>query len=163
MVTAGPVDVAMGEFFLRGIPDLTDGDVKVEIGACQRVVAIKRDLAVGEFGDGDNLRSFSAAGLELAADFELGHPFNLRPGDGKNFLAVMLAITFFGSNIHLKSIADDLAIKRLFQTRDDVPTAVNISERFMTFRGVDGLFLIVSESVVDEDDFAGSDLHGESM
>ena len=159
VVAAGAVDVAVGEFFLGGIADFADGHVKVEMRSCERVVAVEGHFVIGDFFDGDDLRTLAAAGLELTADFEVRHAFDLRSRDDNDFLAVMFAITFLGRNIHLEGIAGDLAIKRLFQTRNDLAIAMDIRQGFVTIRRVDGLFFIVSESVVDEDDFAGSDLH----
>ncbi len=163
MVSTWAMDVAVGKFFLGRVADFADGHIKVKIRSCQRVVAVQGHFIVCQFCHGDDLGSLSATGLELGADFEVRHPLDLRPGDGDDFLAVMLAIPFLGRKIHLEGIASDLAIKRLFQPRDDLAATMNVRQRFVALRGVDGLFLIVSECVVDKDDFAGSDLHEKSM
>lgn len=160
MVTTGAVDMAMGNFFVGRVTDFADGHVKVKIFSRERMVAVKGHFVVGEFGDGDNLRSPAAAGLELDSNLQIGHTFDLGSGDVDNFLGIMLAIAFRGRNIHPERIADHPAIKGFFQPGNNLTTAMDVGKGFVTLRGVNGLFLIVSERVVDEHDFAGSDFHG---
>ena len=64
---AFPVHVAVLDFFSTGFTHFRDLNVKVELLASQRVVAIDNDRIAFNFLDGNHQRTTSSLGLELHA------------------------------------------------------------------------------------------------
>ena len=72
VVTAGPVHVAVLEFFLRGLAHFGDLDFEVEVLACQRMVAVDGDHVALDAGDRDHARvAIGRLGLELHAGLQV--------------------------------------------------------------------------------------------
>lgn len=155
MMPAGTVDMSMGHFLGRGIANFANSDVEVEIFARERMIGVERDFITFNLGDCHDLRTARPIALQLHADFQIPYSVDSRAGNDNDFVGILEAVGFFRRHIDLELVANGPALKSLFQAGDDLPAAVNVTERPTAFGSVDDNFVVVSKRIVEQDDFAG--------
>lgn len=158
-MATGAMHVTVGNFLRRRVAHVANGDIEIQILTRERMVRIDGDLVVLDFDDRQNLIALRAARVELRAHFEVASSLNLSARNLADLRIIVEAVAIFRSDLDLQAYAGGLAFEFFLQTGDELADSVEINQGFAAFGGIDGLLFIVGESVVDADDFAGSDLH----
>src|SRR5690606_18283238 len=149
VVATRAVHVTVRQLLGGGVAHVDHVDVEVQRLAGQRVVAVDRDLAILDLGDGDDLYARRGLGLETHPGLDL---FDALEHFQRHFLGqrlVPLAVGFRGRYPHRHLFTRLLAFQRLFQAWDDVAGAMEIGERSAALGGIEDTAPIVSEGVVD--------------
>src|SRR5437867_2411842 len=83
MMPSRPMDVAVGEFFLRGVADVDDIDIELQRHAGQGMVGIDlhRVILYGDHGDDLRARPAGGLGAELHARAKLRDALEQPAGD----------------------------------------------------------------------------------
>lgn len=160
-MTTRAVNMAVRQLFLAGCAYIGYFDRKVQGLAGEWMVAVDEYLAVLDLGDGDVDLALRTTALELHAGLDV---FDALERFARHFLhqlGVMHAITFLGRHVSLELVADGSAFHLLLQARNDLATAMQISQRIATFGAVDDLPLIVGQGVMEGGNGILGNLHND--
>ena len=71
----------------------------------------------------------------------------------------MHTVALLGCDADLKGISGTFSLHRLFETSDDLSLSVDVGKRLTPLGGIDDILVVISESVVKNDNGAGGDFH----
>lgn len=160
VMAAGAVHVTVRELFFGSVTHVGDLDGEVQGLAGQRVVAVDGDVVAFDLADGDVDAALVIAALELHARLEVFHALERGARHHLDQLFVTRAVALFGGDVDLELVAHRAAFERLFQARNDVAFAMDVSQRLATVRAVDDVALVVGQRVMEGNGVAVGDLHG---
>ena len=149
--TALLVRVAVGDFIFARRPHRRQLDVKNQINAGQRMIGIQEHLVAVDLHHahdrgkliGPNAELVAGVKLALNGQQRLEHPLNLR--------RVMLAIGFGRGHLNGLLGANCHAAQRFIQPIDDLPGALQITDRLTARGGVEQTALGIAECIVKSD------------
>ncbi len=160
VVAAGPVHVAVLEFFLRGLAHLGDLDFEVEVLACQRMVAVDGDHVALDAGDRHHARvTIGRLGLELHAGLQVRDFAERALRHALDEFRVTFAVTVGRRDLDAEFRSRRLALELAFEARNQVAVAVYVRERVAARGAVKHFALVVGEGVMDQHDFVRSNDH----
>ncbi len=119
-VSPRPVNVAVGEFFLRGIPDRNHRHVKMQCSPGHRMVRVDMHRLIIRAEHGNDPEVPIVLRLELHSFLDVRHPAERAAGNGIDEFVVALAVRVFGGDGDVDVVARGMSIERILKARDVV-------------------------------------------
>lgn len=138
-MAARPMGVPVGELLFRGIADLGDLNLEVEILARERMVPVDGNMSVADRGHDHDLHvALSRISVEAIANL------NIRLGDlgTRHFdhqLIFIFSVGLGGFDCHCFFIAFFKALKGGLKAWDDLADSLKVAERFVAERGLEDI------------------------
>jgi hypothetical protein len=101
--------------------------------------------------------------LEVHPDRQFVYTLKCGSRDLLKHSLIAFTVTVNCRNVDIKTIADPATNHGSLKTRDDVPGAVEVSQRIAALRRVDNLAICSSQRVVKCHDTTFSNLHGQLL
>jgi hypothetical protein len=149
VVTTLTVGVAMLQLIFAGLAHINDFNREIQGFASQRVVAVQLHAVIGYRDNGYRLFTPGSLSQKLHADFNLFNADKVAALNVLHQVFATLAITTLGLYSHIKLVANGFTNQGRLKTFNDVATAVQIGQRFLTCGCINHIAGGIFQGVVD--------------
>lgn len=143
--------MTMSQFLLRGGADLGDLDIKAEILARERMIAVDGDMRITDVSHDNDLHlPLTRIGVELVANLNVVF-WNLGAGHLHHKFLIVLAVGISGLHMHGSFVALLETMESAFKTGDDLTDTFQIAQRLISKGGLQHVTIRILEGVVKAD------------
>lgn len=142
----------MGNLLFGARTDFFDCDIKIQVLAGERVVAIDRHRFVLHLNNANRDGALFGASLKLHTFLNILDPLKTVFWHDLLKRGIYLTISLFRLNTDFNSVADCPTLKSRLQTWNYIFVAVQVSERLVRLRLIEQAALIITQSVIHRHD-----------